>query len=44
MIMWVVEYSKTQDSFYVTTLTDSVKKNQRMFYSGRSNDYQITYR
>ena len=40
-MIWVVEYSKVQDSFYVTTLEDSVAKNRRMYENDSNNDYQI---
>jgi hypothetical protein len=40
-VIWVVEYSKVQDSFYVTTLEDSIAKNRRMYESNSNNDYQI---
>lgn len=39
--IWVVEYSRTQNSFHVTTLIDSVEANRKMFKKGIGNDYQI---
>lgn len=41
MEIWVVEYSKTQGCFHVTTLEDSVEKNRRMYDNDANNDYQI---
>lgn len=40
-MIWVVEYSRVQDSFYVTTLTESVTKNRNMYENDSNNDYQI---
>jgi hypothetical protein len=39
--MWVVEYSKMQGCFHVTTLEDSVARNRRMYDNDANNDYQI---
>ena len=41
MNIWVIEYSKEQDCFNITTLEDSIQKNNRMFYNNCNNDYQI---
>ena len=39
--MYVVEYSKNQDCFHITTLDDSIKKNRKMFEENTPNDFQI---
>lgn len=39
--MWVVEYSKTQDCFHISTLKESVETNERAFRQRNNNDYQI---
>ncbi len=39
--IWVVEYSKQQDCFYITTLLDSTEKNKRIFMRDVDSDYII---
>lgn len=39
--IWVVEYSRQQNCFHVTTLIDSVETNRKMFKKNIGNDYQV---
>jgi hypothetical protein len=39
--IWVVEYSKTQDCFHISTITESVITNLIAFYEKTNNDFQI---
>ena len=39
--IWVVEYSKSQGCYHITTLEESVKVNKKMFDENNGNDYQI---
>lgn len=39
--IWVLEYSKQQNSFHICTLIESVDTNIKMFEMQNNNDYQI---
>lgn len=37
--IYVGEYSKEQDSYYVETLIEAISENKEMFYKGTLNGY-----
>lgn len=39
--IWVVEYSKQQNSFHICTLNESVETNKKLFDLNNNNDFQI---
>ena len=37
--VYVGEYSKEQDAYYIETLIEAISENKEMFYKGILNDY-----